>query len=701
MLDIAFIYSYEKAKWEKCTDPKYFEKDIEDTPCVTVVEYSEEVYRRILDTYYVYCPKHNTMEAYMDISDDRVVSETGCCFKGLLGFAKIYRRYGEINDKPVFIPYRWRIYQSAPSKCINIACDVMRVQDTVNGILTRWINYSLSVDFVSEKYVISQIKQKDDTYINWTDTDLEIPDVVVETAIEIMRESTLYATGIKPSVLCQIKNKYTVLGYMERPFDPNIVFLKTFFKYFLSRDSYYIFDEIFSREEKNNYKVMCDLLEIKPPKSLRKAYAFNPYAIVWYMIFKQWGIKDINYMHKFFYLDECIASMQLNRFYYDKETKHVARERWDSARRWEVVEFYCKWLLEQKGEKKMLKWLYSVSENIILNQLQWDILFSFRDYYNNLSEEVKTRLLRDGLTDYVHDAISVEVTALSERWESTKIKYNKVEQGYACKINGYEFRLLPNTNMLSKLGAAFNNCVASYRYSIMRHESVIIYVMNDKDYLACIELQNENHIVQALGKYNFPLSKEVNDVCYYWAQHNNLEIDVNHISPISKEELVLFDDAVIEPIPYIKAVDEMNLEELLNLDVKQIYDGYYLRLEQLLSESNKYPLSAPYWMEFADEASRLTYLLPEGERIFKEAGHGNTEAMLALGLMYFKGRVIIQDYDKSLEWLNKAADLGNKEAANMAKKVKIYMNKSLSKRDIAILSGLSAMRYRVAVGEIG
>ena len=120
-----------------------------------------------------------------------------------------------------------------------------------------------------------------------------------------------------------------------------------------------------------------------------------------------------------------------------------------------------------------------------------------------------------------------------------------------------------------------------------------------------------------------------------------------------------------------------------------------------MSESNKYPLSAPYWMEFADEASRLTYLLPEGERIFKEAGHGNTEAMLALGLMYFKGRVIIQDYDKSLEWLNKATDLGNKEAANMAKKVKIYMNKSLSKRDLAILSGLSTMRHRVAVGEIG
>ena len=582
MVNIAFQYSYEKDKWVKCTDPEYYEKDIEDTPCVTVIEYSEEVYRRALDTYYVYCPKHNAMEDYLNISDNRVVTDVGCCLEGLLGFAKIHRRYGEICKEAVFIPYRWRIYQSSPSKSINIACDVMRVQDSVNEILTKWLSCSLSVDFVSEKFVISQIKRERDRYINWTETDLDIPDVVVDTAIEIMQESTLYATGIKPSVLCQIKNKHTVLGYMERPFDPNIVFLKKFFQDFLNRDRYYIFDEIFTREEKNNYKIICDLLEIKPPKSLRKAYAFNPYAIVWYMIFKQWGVKDINYMHKFFYLDECIASMCLNKFYYDKASKRVTRN-WDTERRWNVLEFYCKWLLENKGEKKMLKWLYSVSEDVVLNQLQWDILFSFYDYHNKLTGEVKERLLRDGLTDYVHDAISAEITALSEKLESTKIKYNKVEQRYACKINGYEFRLLPNTRMLSKLGAAFNNCVASYRYSIMKHKSVIVYVMNDKDYLACIELKEGNHIVQALGKYNMRLTKEVNDVCYYWAQRNKLVIDVDHIIPISKEELEAFDDATVEPIPYIKAVDEMNLEELINLDVKQIYEGYYLRLEQFLN----------------------------------------------------------------------------------------------------------------------
>lgn len=700
MLDVAFIYSYEKAKWEKCTDPKYFEKDIEDTPCVTLVEYTGYNFRRHLNTDYVFCPKHNAMEYILDISDNRVVSDEGCCLEGVLGFAKIHGGYmGCFDNKPVFAPFRWRVFQGASFQAVNIACDVMRVKDDVNGILTKWLSYSLSVNFVSGKLVISRIKQDDNTYASWLATDVDIPEVVVETAIEALRENTFCATGIKPSVLCQIKNKTTLMAYLERPFDLNIVLLKNFFREFTNNDGNDIFDEIFASEEKDNYKIICNLLEIKPPKSLRKAYAFNPYAIVWYMILIQWGIKDINYIQKFFYLDDCIANMYLYKFYYDKTEKWVTRDE-ETLRYWNALEFYCKWLLDKKGEKKMLKRLYHASDNG-LTDLQRDILLAFYDYFNELSEEVKQRLLKDGLTDYVHDAISEEVTLLAENWESTKLRYNKIVQSYACKINGYEFRLLPNTKMLARLGAAFNNCVATYRYRIEEYESIIIYVMDDKDYLACIELKEGNHIVQALGKYNRRLTKEVNDVCYYWAQRNNLVIDVDDISSISKEEFAIFDDAVVESIPYIKAVDEMNLEELRNLDVKQIYEGYYLRLEQLLSESNKYPLSAPPWMEVTNEISRLTYLLPEGERIFKAAGSGNVEAMLALGLMYFKGRVIIQDYDKSLEWLNKAAELGNREAANMINKVKTYMNKKLSKRDLAILSGLSAMRHRVAVGEIG
>ncbi|SHI52850.1 Sel1 repeat-containing protein [Anaerovibrio lipolyticus DSM 3074] len=701
MLDATFIYSYENGKWVRCTDAKYVDKDIEYTPCLTVVEYTGYPYDyyHALDTDYIFCPIHNTIEEIEEISDNHVVSQEGCCLDGLLGHASLKLSYMPEKHEMAFVPYRWRVFQRTPDKSTNIACDVMKVQYCRNGIIRRWLNYSLAVDFVKDKVMVSKIKQIDNTRIDWTETDIDVPDVVVETAIEAMRDNTLCATGIKPSVLCQIKNKTTLLGYIERPFDVNIVFLKKFFQEFIKQDDTDVFDEIFTKEEKNNYKIICDLLEINPPKGLRKAYAFNPYAIVWYMIFKQWGIKDINFMHKFFYLDDCIANLYLHRFHYDREEKCVTRD--VAIVRWIVLEFYCKWLLEQKGEKKMLKWLYVVSRDASMTELQWDILNSFHAFYKDLSEEVIARLLKDGLTDYVHDAISTEVTALSEKWESTKVKYNKIEQTYACRINGYEFRLLPNTRMLSKIGAAFNNCVATYRDRILNRESVIVYVMNKEEYSACIELKKGCHIVQASGKYNRQLDREVNNVCFYWAKHNHLEIDVDDIVPMSPEELKEFDDVIVEPIPYEKSIDEMNLEELVNIDEDKICDGYYLMLEWALRHSNKYPLSAPYWMEFTDEISRLTYLLPEGERIFKAAGSGNTEAMIALGRMYFRGRVIRQDYDKSLEWLERAGQLGNLKGCMIAHKVRDYMNRDLSDRDRAILLGLSELRHRVAVGGLG
>ena len=701
MLDAAFTYNYEEGKWINCTDTELAKKEIEDIPCTIIVEYKGDTvpdYNTYLNTEYVFCPNHNAMEEVETIFGEQVISYAGCSFSGFIGKAVFYLDwYGRKNL--CFVPFRWRIFQKQPSLPINIACDILQVKSCRNGIFKKWLSFSFSVNFMKNKIHVTKVKDENQIY-EWTETDIEIPNVVVNTAIDAMRESTFCACGIKPSVLSQMKGKKKILAYFDRPFDLNVVFLKQFLKEFIhDDDGNDIFEQIFPREQKDNYRVICKLLEIKPPKSLRKAYAFNPYAIVWYMIFRQWGIKDINYLHKFFYLDIGIANMYLHRFYYDRKEKRVTRD--VALMHWLALEFYCKWLLEQKGEKRMLKWLYVTSREESMTQLKWDILFSFSDHHKKLSEEVIQRLLKDGLTDYVHDAISTEVTALAENWEETKIKYNKIEQTYACKINGYEFKLLLNTKMLSKLGAAFNNCVATYRDRILRHESVIVYVMNKEEYLACIELQKGCHIVQASGKYNRRLNREVNNVCYYWAKYHHLEIDVDDILPMSPEELNDFDDVTVEPIPYIKAVDEMNLEELINLEAGKIYKGYYLRLEQLLNNSKKYPLSAPYWMEFTDEISRLTYLLPEGERIFSAAGNGNTEAMIALGRMYFRGRVIQQDYEKSLEWLNKAGKAGALKAFKMAGTVMECMNRELSDRDRAILLGLSELRHRVAVGGLG
>ncbi|SEA16218.1 tetratricopeptide repeat protein [Selenomonas ruminantium] len=693
MLDIAFQYSYEKKDWVQCTNTDFVEKNIEELPIVPMEEWTGYGDK---DGLHVYCYNHDRFEDIITIYDNRVISADGCIFEGLFGIKKI-SQYDYTGHK--LIPYRWRVFQRNVYSSINVAADVLDMEYLDRRRKLRWYNFAFSIDITKRKYIISQYGDSHRDRVEWTKiSSFDIPDVVVSTAIKSMKDSVKIAYGIRPSVLSQIKGYRKIKAFIERPFDINIVFLKHFFWEYICEIGDDGFDKIFPYEEKDNYKIICKLLDINPPKSLRKAYSYNPFSLVWYMIFKQWNIKDINYMQKFFYLDDCIANMYLNKFYYNPVEKRTTRTEYDALDRWEAVEFYCQWLMRQKGEKRMLKWLYYVSAKREMSKLQWDIIMPFYQYHNDLSEEVKSRLLRDGLTEYVHDAISMEVTSLSENWKHTKIKYDEKILAYECRIGEYEFRLVHNTGMLPKLGAVFNNCVATYRDRVINHKSIIVYLISKSGYKACIEIQRKCHIVQALGKYNHKLQNDVNHICCFWAKYNNLVIEPDTLNPLSDEELSELENIPVEQIPYIKEVDEMNLSELLALDDSRIVDGYYLRLEELISKSNKQCLSAPHWMNFPDEKSKLSYIIPDGRRIFEAAFAGNTEAMRALGFMYYKGKGLKRDCDKALQWFVKAANLGSKDAKVETERLKHLIKQQGNERDLAILQALYNLRRRMAVG---
>jgi hypothetical protein len=273
----------------------------------------------------------------------------------------------------------------------------------------------ISIDIFKRKSIISQYDFLYGGRVEWTElTELDVPDIVVDTALNIMGKRIKLAYGIEPRVFSKVKGKNKIKAYIERPFDLNIVFLKYFLNKYICDNCRYNFDLIFPYEEKDNFYIICKLLHIKPLKTLRKAYTYNPYSIVWYMIFKQWNITDINYMHKFLYLDERIANFYLNEFYYNPVDKIVTRTEQAQLDRWKALEFYCNRLMNHNGEKYMLKWLYGVSARKLISEMEWDIIISFYKYHNKLSEEVKSRLLREGLTKCSHDVITMEVKHLPE-----------------------------------------------------------------------------------------------------------------------------------------------------------------------------------------------------------------------------------------------------------------------------------------------
>ncbi len=402
----------------------------------------------------------------------------------------------------------------------------------------KWLNVAYSINTAGQKLVVTQSKVFD----GWDKKNNDIPTEVTDFAMNLMREDTRLNSGLKPSVLSQMDGHNKIESFVERPFDLNIVYLKTFFQEF--NDG--VFDSLFPREQKDNYQKICELLEIQPPKSLRKAYTFNPYSIIWYIYLTQLGFSDINLIQEFFDLKERFLHVPLKEFIFSVSYKSVYRSR-ETMRygdsRLESAEFYIKWLLWQGKTKRAVKWIKESSVGSI-ESWQWDTLSAFRNYKERLSPEIRQRLLKDGLTQYVHDIISWEVTVLSSRWANVGVNYPQKILDYECRINGYEFHVIRETLHLTHLGHQVKNCVATYRQAVLDGRSIIVSVQKDGSYVACIELRDENCIVQALGVCNQRLTGEVLLVCRYWAKRNALVVQsLNHLSlPKDRLGYPLFQD---------------------------------------------------------------------------------------------------------------------------------------------------------------
>lgn len=718
MLEIAFQYDgTSEGQWVQCENPAYIHKDIEKIPYFLVLgDPDNENFKG----YSVLCPKHHKIEEVAEIQRNRVVSTEGCVLEGLIamegypteGSTHLWSffevsRYHCSFSKGVLIPFRWRIFQSNASGSINIACDAAEIHHRKfleTGKFKYWHSFSINADIGKRKQHITRVmKNSVEPSTTWMEeTQIKIPEIVVETAMEALRESTRLATGIKPSVLSKIKGHKRLTAYIERPFDINIVFLKTFLCEFIGNN----FDEIFPYDCMDNYRIICRLLDIHPPKSLRKAYTFNPYAIIWYMLFQQWGVKDINLMQKFLYLEQSVADIPLELFYYDKDAGHMEldcrRFRHSDRTDWQAMEHICIWMLRQKGEKKFLQWLYKISTEE-LQQWQWDIVRSFYQYEEHISEELKRILLRDGLTQYVHDQMSWEVTAYSKNLKDVHISYEPHILAYECKINGYEFRLVHDTRTLRHVGLTMQNCVATYREEVISHRSVIVVVWHKDRHAACIEIQREKNIVQALGAKNQRLHGEVLAICRYWAEHNNLTIDTDHLDlhEGSPQEMKLYDleEVSVETIPYQKSVEEMNAAELLSLDEADIRPNYYRCLGIRLLRESRYNVAAPPWMHFQDERSYLMYVFPQGQRIYDAAFDGNMEAQRTLGMMYFRGKAFFKNMEKAMGWLSKAAQSGDENAKWELEKLEKYAHDDMTEKDLKILWGMYRIRNMMQEGE--
>ena len=97
------------------------------------------------------------------------------------------------------------------------------------------------------------------------------------------------------------------------------------------------------------------------------------------------------------------------------------------------------------------------------------------------------------------------------------------------------------------------------------------------------------------------------------------------------------------------------------------------RLQEKIGEKCQYDVPVLAEESFVNEKNELMAINPQGERIYEAAFSGNTEAMRAVGYMYYHGEGVRQDNIKALKWFMKAADMNDEYAKNDAKLIGLEM----------------------------
>ena len=642
MLERAFKYGYQDRQWIECRQAEEISADIEKLDfCLFVHGPEEETERGKAVMFAAYCRGGRVTACASGKAG--AISPAHAAWPGLA-----MEVYTDGMTAAVF-PVRWRIFQRDVYSPLNVAVDLCTIGAPIEtGRHYVWRVNAGNFDLARRRVRFVRGRERGkfgyaeaETYIR------DMPPIVADAAIEAMQANLRLRYGINGGLLSRMAGYTKLMAYWERPFDLHIVYLKQF----IGKD----FAALFPYEEKNCYARLCRYLGIQPPKSVRKAYTYNPYAILWYLFFQEWGILDANLLQPFLRLDDCIANFALGKFVYDKEKQRILRRGSEHGRLWQAMEWYLLWLKEKRGTKYFCRQLYRLTVDP-LRRWQMDTLAGFYEYYGRMPAILRETVLQDGFTAEIHEAVREEINAATRQEQDVSITYPANLLALECQISGFQFRLVHETKSFRYIGIRMHSCVASYWQRVLDGDSTIATVTESGKYTACIELDAGRSIVQALGCCNEPLTGRCLQVCRYWARKMQLSIATDQLARGSCADLT---DCRVEALPD-RDVGEGQRDAVDSWQefAKRIENetGFFVAASKA-SRQAAHVIQPPPWKRFNSEKDYISYVFPGGKPMYAAAAAGDHEAQLGLAILYGYGKAIALNPERAGYWAQLATGL--------------------------------------------
>ena len=307
-------------------------------------------------------------------------------------------------------------------------------------------------------------------------------------------------------------------------------------------------------------------MRVPVTKSLRKLYNANLCNMNVVHFLKSIGFKDPNSYNKLTGVGVRFSMSNPNR----------------------LSDFY-KRFIELRGENAVAKMLSDTDFNLINDVART---------YHLVDKEIADLIMKESRNiEEIHVAFNSSVredTCLIDE----KISYTKAEKeryNYTCK-DGVRFELADSSKELAIIGYRMGICVGGYADFALRKITTIVKMINNNNYVGCIEVRN-NAVVQIKAKFNNPLEAKYKDDVDEWLAHCNVECGCHDYSIIGKPWTCNTNFAFINPGAFERRDDNrtLRIEKYDHVSRKHNNDWFnssqvetYMILERIHRE-NEYP----------------------------------------------------------------------------------------------------------------
>ena len=668
MQDTCFYYDARTKSWIELREKELAEPDISCVPITLVMNFSHE--RTGEEWQKAWCPKHQAYEGIEDIEGTVIITTSGCHLKGL------------IRDVHFTAYQSWYNYDSPASPSDNVRHRVLHrpdedtvyiISDSVTIHYAWNQNSDTSYTLVPRAFVKESRSRKISIAPGneYNDSPSSLPVPVMLKVMEALHEDAIriYEGDIrlltpptdKIGYDCRWNDRRDGLwldALLNRPLDMNIYFFK---KYFGKDEK---FNELFPKEQRDNFPLLAKALNIAPTKEMRKAYEDNPLSIILHLLLPELGITDIRLIRKFSHLKSfCGKSMKAeygDKLFFDPLRINEGEQDKETPTEFESLRFYCLWRLKNESEVDLADFLLEKQKN--WRNWKYAALKAFKLHFEHVPEDLREEILQDGISGNVHDRLMIlQQHILSQIADSV---CDEKALSRECKVNDYNFRLLRSIVYAVNISRA-NSFIWENRQSLTG--KTLYAIERNSRYLGVVRIAGDNVERVQIRDYKDKILQAKCNVAYVtWAKHHHLQkvyYEPEYINPSTEQEFH------IEPVDKDDEWDRMSLMDMLEVPKNRIRSGYYLQLYRKFVTVPLLKPRAPGVKD--DEQDYLFSKFPLGRPIFEAAFAGNPEAQYVMSIFYRDDYCITPNLRLADEWYNRAKANGWQNIAPAKKDIHI------------------------------